>query len=299
MNILHIDTGREMRGGQWQALYLARGLAAQGHRSRLLAPAGSPLLEAAHALRLDARPLHAPFLLAGAGDAHLVHAHDARAHTLALLSRKPVVVSRRVAFPLRRSVATRLKYRHAKHYIAVSNFVKRVLIDGGVEAERISVVYDGVPVDPSPLRSEHRITALALDSDDPGKGKKIIEEAAALAGIPVCFSKNLPRDLPDAALFVYITDLEGFGSAVLLAMAAATPVLASAVGGLPEIIQDGHTGLLTSNDPQAVAAGLRRLLDDRDFAQTLAARGRARVERCFPVERVVEETIRVYERILS
>ena len=298
MNILHIDTGREMRGGQWQALYLAAGLAAQGYRARLLAPAGSPLLQAAQAQRLDAKPLHAPFLLAGAGDAELVHAHDARAHTLALLSRKPVVVSRRVAFPIRRTLASRLKYKHAAHYIAVSNFVKQVLAAGGVEPEKLSVVYDGVPVGQAPIRSEHRITALALDSDDPGKGKRIVEEAAALAGIPICFSKNLVRDLPDAAVFVYITDLEGFGSAVLLAMAAGTPVLASSVGGLPEVIEDGDCGLLTGNEPHAVAAGLRRLLDDRTFARALATRARARVERCFPVERMVRETIRVYERIL-
>ena len=298
MNILHIDTGREMRGGQWQALYLAGGLAAQGHRSRLLAPANSPLLEAAQAQRLDAKPLHTPFLLTGGGDADLVHAHDARAHTLALLSRKPVVVSRRVAFPIRRTLTSRLKYKHASHYIAVSNFVKRVLADGGVAPEKISVVSDGVPIGEAPIRSEHRITALALDSDDPGKGKKIVEEAAALADIPICFSRNLVRDLPDAAVFVYITDLEGFGSAVLLAMAAGTPVLASSVGGLPEIIQDGENGLLTSNEPRAVAAGLLRLLDDRSLAQKLAARARARVERCFPVERMVQETIRVYERIL-
>ena len=298
MNILHIDTGREMRGGQWQALYLAGGLAAHGHRSRLLAPAGSPLLQAAQAQRLDARPRHATFPLAGAGDADLVHAHDARAHTLALLSRKPVVVSRRVAFPIRRTVASRLKYKRASHYVAVSNFVKGVLVDGGVESEKISVVYDGVPVGEAPIRAEHRITALAIDSDDPGKGKRIVEEAATLADVPVCFSKNLARDLPDAAVFVYITDLEGLGSAVLLAMAAGTPVLASSVGGIPEMIRNGETGLLTSNEPREVAVALRRLLDDRNFAQTLAARARSRVEICFPVERMVQETIRVYERIL-
>jgi hypothetical protein len=298
LKILHIDTGREMRGGQWQALYLASGLTARGHRVRMLAPAGSPLLLAAQAQRLDAKPLHIPLLLTGAGDADLVHAHDARSHTLALMCRKPVVVSRRVAFPVRRTLASRLKYERASRYIAVSQYVRYVLVDGGVPAEKISVVYDGVPVGQAPIRSEHRITALALDSDDPGKGKKIIEEAAALADIPICFSRNLVRDLPDAAVFVYITDLEGFGSAVLLAMAAGTPVLASRVGGTPEAIEDGESGLLTSNEPPAVAAGLRRLLDDRKFAQLLAARARARVERCFPVERMVNETVGVYERVL-
>ena len=46
-------------------------------------------------------------------------------------------------------------------------------------------------------------------------------------------------------MFVYITESEGLGSAVLLAMAAGTPVIASRVGGLPEAIEDGVNGLLT------------------------------------------------------
>jgi len=292
-----MDTGREMRGGQWQALYLMGGLAAAGHGVRLLAPAGSPLLKAAQARRLDARPLRAPFVMAPRFD--LVHAHDARAHTLGLLIRKPVVVSRRVAFPIRRTLASRLKYRRAAHYIAVSHYVKDVLVAGGVEPEKISVIYDGVPAGETPIRSEHRITALAIDSDDPGKGKKVIEEAATLANVPVCFSKNLLRDLPDAAIFVYITDLEGLGSAVLLAMAAGTPVLASRVGGLPEAVEDGESGLLTSNEPRAVADGILRLLNDRKLAEALAGRARARVEQQFSLERMVNETVRVYERILS
>ncbi len=46
-----------MRGGQWQALYLMRGLIAAGHRARLLAPAGSPLMNAAAAQQVDAQPV--------------------------------------------------------------------------------------------------------------------------------------------------------------------------------------------------------------------------------------------------
>ena len=85
VHTLHIDTGREMRGGQWQALYLLLGLAERGHRVRLLAPAGSPLLQAALAQQLDARPLRVKDLAGAWSGADLIHAHDARAHTLAVL----------------------------------------------------------------------------------------------------------------------------------------------------------------------------------------------------------------------
>lgn len=298
MHILHIDSGIEMRGGQWQALYLIRGLIAAGHRVRLLAPAGSQLMQAAAAQQVDVQALGIGRMLQAASGVNLVHVHDARAHTMALLTRQPLIVSRRVAFPIRGGLGSRWKYWRATHYIAVSQCVKRTLLDAGVEARKITVVYDGVPVDSWP-KSEDRSRVLAVDLEDPGKGKKIIEQAAALADIAVHFSDNLIRDLPEAAVFVYITDLEGLGSAVLLAMAAGAPVLASRVGGLPEIVEDGVTGLLTSNEPQAIAKQIQRLLTDRPLATRLAAHARSRVEKEFSIERMVNETLRVYERILG
>jgi glycosyltransferase involved in cell wall biosynthesis len=228
----------------------------------------------------------------------LIHAHDARAHTLAALQPNPVVVSRRVAFPVRRSVLSRWKYRRATHYIAVSQFVKRTLVEAGVDPGKISVVYDGVPLD-FPPDSADRSLVVALDSDDPGKGKKIVQQAAKLADVAVHFSSNLTRDLPRAALFVYITNLEGLGSAALLAMAAGAPVLASRVGGLPEVVEDGVTGLLTSNDPIEVAKSMQRLLGDRSLSSRLAGCARKKVETQFSIDDMVNETLRVYERILA
>jgi hypothetical protein len=298
LNTLHIDTGVEMRGGQWQALYLLRGLAEYGHGVRLLAPAGSPLLQAAAAQQLDARPLRLSGLFAATRGMDLIHAHDARGHTLAVLTGKPAIVSRRVGFPVKRNLASRWKYGRAAHFIAVSQYVLHALVEAGVDASRITVVYDGVPIH-ALTNAEQRTRVVALDSDDPAKGKKIVERAAELAGIAIHFSTNLLRDFPEAALFVYITDLEGLGSAVLLAMANGAPVLASAVGGLPEIVEDGVNGLLTSNEPEAVAQAMRRLVGDGMLASRLAARGRVRVEKEFSVERMANETLRVYERILS
>ncbi len=286
-----------MRGGQWQALYLLNGLVERGHRVRLLAPAGSPLAQAAAARKHDVRPLRLSGLASAGRDADLIHAHDARAHTLAVLSGRPAIVSRRVAFPVRRNMVSRWKYRRAAHFIAVSECVRQTLIEAGVDPTRITVVHDGVPLPQS--AQAPRTQVVAVDLDDPGKGKKLIERAASLAGVPIHFSTNLPQDLPHAAVFVYITELEGLGSAVLLAMAYGTPVLASSVGGLPEIVEDGVTGLLTSNDPEAIANSIRRLLSDSGLASALAAHARARVEKDFSVDRMVDKTVRVYERILS
>jgi hypothetical protein len=298
MRVLHIDTGREMRGGQWQALHLLQGLAERGIASRLLSPPDSDLFQAATAVGLDVRPLGPTALAFGAGGFDLIHAHDAHAHALALLARQPLIVSRRVAFPVKESLLSRIKYRRASHYLAVSDFVRQVLLHAEVPAEKITLVYDGVRV-PDRVRSEDRPLIVALDSEDPAKGKAIVEKAARLAGVPVHFSRRLLEDLTQAALFVYITESEGLGSAALLAMSYGAPVIASRAGGLPEIVRHGETGLLTDNAPKCVAASIRRLLDDRVLAVRLATRARSMVEQKFTIGHMVQNTVRVYERMLS
>ena len=118
MKILHLDTGREMRGGQWQAHYLMRGLRERGHEV---------YFNTAH------------------GSFDVVHAHDAKAHRDAVLrGSKPLVVSRRVAFPVGRGFFSRWKYNHGR-FIAISQFVKGCLLEAGIDESRIDVVYDGVP----------------------------------------------------------------------------------------------------------------------------------------------------------
>jgi hypothetical protein len=293
MRILHIDSGRQMRGGQWQVLYLLRGLRDLGHESRLLAKADSELLRAAVQAGIDARPIGFAALATARGF-DVVHAHDARAHTLGLLmgGSGALIVARRVAFPVR----TPIKYRRKAHFITVSDYVSRVLLAAGVDAGRISVVYDGVPI-LEPQRVD-RSTVLALDSDDPLKGKILIEQAARIAQVNVRFSRQLPEDLPTASLFVYITESEGLGSAALLAMAAETPVIASRVGGLPEVVEDGSCGVLTENEPRAIAAAISRLLGDPALAKRLALEGRRRVEERFSLDRMVRDTVAVYEKVL-
>jgi hypothetical protein len=297
MRILHIDTGREMRGGQWQALFLMEGLTQAGHDVALLAPPESPLSAAAKTKGLEAQPATAAAIARASRAADLIHAHDARAHTLAaLFSRGPLVVARRVAFPLHRGLFSRWKYRRGAHFIAVSDFVRKQLVSGGVDGSRISVVFDGVPP-AEPARGGARI--IAPSSDDPAKGAALIAAAAALGGFEVCFSRDLPRDLQSAALLIYVSDAEGLGSGALLAAAAGVPVVASRTGGLAEAVLDGNTGILVENTPESIAAAVRRLIEDPAEARRLGAAARARAGRQFTVTAMVEGTLRVYHRVLS
>lgn len=294
MRILHLDAGAEMRGGQWQVLRLIEGLRAKGHESVLLARARSPLFAEAERRGIDVRPWSL-FAVAGRSRAaDVAHAHDARSHTAAALAgRARLVVSRRVAFPVQRNPVSRWKYRRAAHYVAVSRFVERTLLAAGIAPTRITVVYDGVPMQPPSHGSE----ILIPETHDPSKGMALALEGAKLAGFAACASRNLERDMEKAGLFLYITHSEGLGSAVLLAMAAGVPVIASNVGGLAEIVDHERTGLLVENSPQAIAGAVRRLLEDPALAQSLAARARSEIAQKFSVERMVTGTIAVYEAL--
>jgi glycosyl transferase family 1/glycosyl transferase family 4 len=293
MRILHLDAGREMRGGQWQVLRLLEGLAGAGVETGLLARDGGPLLEMARKRGWNAGPLAATRVFREARRQDLIHAHDARSHTLAAITGgAPLVVARRVAFP----VGSGWKYQRARCYIAVSEFVKSVLMAGGVSAEKIEVVHDGVPL----LEPASGSAVLApANAGDPQKGAALAKEAARLAGVNLRFTGDLERDLAGAGLFLYLTHNEGLGSAALLAMSAAVPVIASNVGGLREVIRHGENGLLVENKIEAVAAALRELAGNPEAARRLGRAARQTVQERFTIDIMLRKTIGVYHKVLA
>jgi glycosyltransferase involved in cell wall biosynthesis len=171
--------------------------------------------------------------------------------------------------------------------------VKRQLVAGGVPDQKIEVVYDGVDLPPEPAKGS---AILALSTDDPMKGSELVRAAAEAGGFEVQFSRNLVQDLQHSAVLLYITHSEGLGSAALLAMAAGVPVVASRVGGLPEIVQNGETGVLTDNEPAAIAAAVRSALANRE---SMAEKARALVAKRFTTGRMVERTVEVYQGLLG
>jgi L-malate glycosyltransferase len=99
-------------------------------------------------------------------------------------------------------------------------------------------------------------------------------------------------------VFVMSSVTEGLGTALLDAMACARPVVATRTGGIPEIVDDGVTGVLVPpRDHVALAAAIVRTLKDEPLRAQLGAAGFARVAARFTAERMVAETARVYERV--
>ena len=280
MRILHVDAFPGMRGGQWQVLRLIEGLTAAGVESTLLAVEGAPLFDAARQRGWRVEPLRPIRALRAARGHDLVHAHDAHGHTIgALIFGVPLVVSRRVAFEIR----SRWKYHRPTRFIAVSEYVKSVLVRGGVAAEKISVVHDGVPLLQVSTGESVRATVLT--------------KVAGL--VPEQSTVNLEQDLRDASVLLYLSDCEGLGSGALLAMSAGVPVIASRVGGLLEVIRDGETGLLVPNEPAAIASAMEKVLGDPDLRRRMGAAARQTVMDRFTVGQMVRRTMEVYQQVLS
>jgi glycosyltransferase involved in cell wall biosynthesis len=92
---------------------------------------------------------------------------------------------------------------------------------------------------------------------------------------------------------------EGFPMAALEAMAEGLPIVATNVGGLPELIEDGQTGyLVPPSDVEALAKGLRALILDPRRRQEMGTAGWRRTREHFSVERMVAETAAIYESLL-
>jgi L-malate glycosyltransferase len=169
MKVLYLDLEREWRGGQSQALLTVMGLLACGHDAHLLAVRGSPLARRAeaagvlvHTVGTAARRIAAARLLRGLlaeQNYDLLHGNEPHALTAVWIAgsyrKAPVVISRRVAYPLGRSLLARKRYEKLQRIIAISKFVAKSVVDSGIQPEKIEIVYEGVEL-PPPVSLEAR-----------------------------------------------------------------------------------------------------------------------------------------------
>ncbi|MGE5507301.1 MAG: glycosyltransferase [Chitinophagales bacterium] len=350
-------------------LTLVRGLLARGVTVEVAGPASEPLLLELSALSCPIWdiPLSAALrpgedLAAGlrlirllrSRAFDLVHVHGFKAslpgRVAAALTGTPVIYTvhnfvcesggglrRRVYLWLERLLSP------ATHrYVAVSAALRQNLVAAaGLPAERVTVVYSGVPAHPrtpeatkDALRRELRLAGeerllLCVARLVPEKGVDVLLQAAALLGS----TADLPAwrlvvagDGPEEAALVALrtqlklddrvvllghrTDVaalldlaavvavpsraEGLSLFLLETLAAGRPVVASAAGGMTELVRDGENGLLVPpGEPEALAAALRRLLTDADLAARLSAGARAR-SAGFTVEEMLDQTLALY-----
>ncbi len=180
---------------------------------------------------------------------------------------------------------------------------------------RTSVVYPGVPPGFSPgPGSEGGPYVLHLGSDDPRDNTDVAIDAARRAGVDLVVAGSAsPREgarftgrIPDdelvrlyrgAAAFIDPSLYEGFGYAVLEAMACGAPVVASSVTSIPEVVGDGAL-LCSPDDVDAFAGALRRLLEDDELHASLRTCGLTRAS-TFTWERTADALGVAIEQVLG
>src|SRR3989338_5632443 len=113
--------------------------------------------------------------------------------------------------------------------------------------------------------------------------------------------QDVAQLLAQADVFVLSTvTQEAFGRVILEAQAVGVPVVATSVGGVVDIINDGETGLLVlPKDPDGMARAVVRVLNDKKFAAQLAEAAKRRLREQFTLEHMASQTLKVYEELLN
>ncbi len=138
-----------------------------------------------------------------------------------------------------------------------------------------------------------------------GESRNELEEYASRLGLGqrtvfTGFRSDVPELLSEAAVSVLPSLSEGLSNSLLESMASGVPVVATRVGGNPEVIEDEVTGLLVPlRDSAALAAAVGRVLEDKALAASFAQAGIRRVAELFSMERSVRETEHLYQRLVE
>jgi glycosyltransferase involved in cell wall biosynthesis len=248
------------------------------------------------------------------------------------------VVTRRVVFHLRRPGF----WHRADRVVAISDAVRRVLVEDGVAADRLAVVPSGVDLGAlrdtlarglrrqlgfaadTPLAVS--VGALTREKDyatllraaagaraaaptlrwivaGEGPERPALERLLAESGLQdrVYLLGHDPEPLPlikDATLLVHSAAEEGLGTTILDAMALGVPIVATAAGGIPELLAGGAGLLVPARDPAALAQATLRMIGDAALRSTCVARAAEIVER-YSDTRMAEGMRSVYRSVLS
>jgi len=213
--------------------------------------------------------------------------------------------------------------------VAVSEATRESLVRQGYPRDRLRTVYNGIDATPAqPTRLADGVTILEVarlaevkgqrslvaalpqlnatlvlvgrDLEQGGAYEAALRADAERLGVAdrVVFAgyrTDVPALLAGCDVFCLPSEIEGLPLVILEAMAQGRPVVATAVGGTPELVVDGETGLLVPpRNIYALRTALARILGDPDFARRLGEAGRARVSSRFSAQQMREALLRIY-----
>lgn len=230
----------------------------------------------------------------------------------------------------RQLLLVRLASHFTGRFVCVSNDSARYMVRNGVPKRKIVVLRNGIDLERFPYQGPDPAgPAVCVARLSPEKDIANLLRAAALLvsrspdfrleiagdgplrddlhrlaaelnlGPTVCFLgevRDIPPLLARARLFVLPSQTEGISLTILEAMARGLPVIASRVGGNPEVVLPDETGFMPlAKDPAALAAGLEKVWTDPSLGHRFGAAGRRRVEEHFDVRRMVRRYERLYD----
>ena len=234
----------------------------------------------------------------------------------------PSVMVAHESFPRLKARLITFLYKKAAAIVAVADHVKKDLVENFRVPEKLIVtVHSGISAEtvekaaaqyPSPVRGHiaacgglnwWKNYGLLIDAAaglekarvvilGAGPLKDALLEKAGKAGVDLLLPGHLDNPYPyvqSASVFVLTSVFEGFPNVILEAMACRTPVISvDCPGGIREIVDDGETGLIVpQNDPAALRAAIKKLLEDRALAQKLADNAYAKVKKDFSLEKML------------
>jgi glycosyltransferase involved in cell wall biosynthesis len=106
--------------------------------------------------------------------------------------------------------------------------------------------------------------------------------------------------MAQAHLFVLTTNREGFGLSVLEAMSLGLPVIATRIGGLPELVIDGKNGFLVNpKDDRGLAEKIKYFMEHKDQVEKMGGEGRVRAQEQFKLSKMLNKYMEIYENALK
>jgi glycosyltransferase involved in cell wall biosynthesis len=357
--VLHIATALSWRGGEQQLAYLVEELQSEVDQV-VLCSKDSELEKYCRDKGIDfiAQKKRGGFDLAYAKKIKtlckeltidLCHMHDAHAHTFAIIAavmgnKTPLVLSRRVDFPIKQKFTSKFKYNHPaiKKILCVSEMIKKITAPGIKEKSKLHTVYSGVDLGKFSSRTNKLREELGINENIPLVGntsaladhkdyftfldvaEKVVkakpevqfvimgdgpmrEEIKAYAASKKLldnltftgYRNDIPEVLSDLDVFLITSKTEGLGTSIIDAFACEVPVVATAAGGIPELVEDRKTGLLCPvKDSSEISKAVLELIEDTDLAKQLTQQAKVKVKK-FSKSETAKQTLVHYKEVWS
>jgi L-malate glycosyltransferase len=268
--------------------------------------------------------------------AHTGHGHT---YAILCAGNTPVVVSKRTDYPIRNNFFSHWKFNHSsiKKFLCVSNKIQKILQKDLAHPEKAMTIYSGIDVQKFPNHPKVNIRSLAGIPQDAkvvistaalapqkdydtflkvaeqtphihyvicGSGPseiEIKEKAQSLNNTHFLgFRKDLVDFIGSADAFLITSKEEGLGTSILDAFAVGLPVVATAAGGIPEIVRHNETGLLANiADAQTLAAHVLKALDQTNSEIQFMIENAKKLAHEFSYKRTAQKSYEVYLELLN